>query len=141
VLRWSESLGYGTKENLLADLNWVTEKISSQVWALNLGTLGTTWSLLITSSLPENFRFTPRNVFWIFIPCLLSLLCEMAQYLSAYRLNRRLLAEMEQSNRTEFQYPANDILYKARQFFFRGKIVLTVTAALILVFTLVQKFG
>jgi hypothetical protein len=29
-----------TKDNLLSELNWVTEKISSQVWTLNLGTLG-----------------------------------------------------------------------------------------------------
>jgi hypothetical protein len=42
------------KENLLKDLDWVTEKISSQVWTLNLGTLGTTWSLLITTSVPDN---------------------------------------------------------------------------------------
>jgi hypothetical protein len=105
-----------------------------------LGTLATTWSLLIASGLPDNVRFTTRNAIWIFVPSLISLLCEMAQYLSAYRLALRLLADMEQSGRTEFQYPTGSILYKARQFFFRCKIVLTIAAAVILVFTLAQKF-
>jgi hypothetical protein len=129
-----------TKESLIADLKTVTERLSAQVWTLNLGTLGTTWSLLIASGLPENVRFTTRNAIWIFVPCLFSLLCEMGQYLSAYVLDRRLLREMEQNNRTEFQYPTDDILYRARQSFFHAKIVLTIAGAVILVFTLVQKY-
>jgi hypothetical protein len=51
-----------TKADLLSELNWITEKISSLVWTLNVGVLGTTWSLLITRS------FTFRNAIWIFIP-------------------------------------------------------------------------
>jgi hypothetical protein len=73
-----------TKETLLKDLDWITEKISSQVWTLNLGTLGTTWSLLVTSSVPEQFRLTVNDSRWIFLLCLAALLCEMGQYLSAY---------------------------------------------------------
>ncbi len=30
------------KADLLTELNWLTEKISSLVWTLNVGTLGTT---------------------------------------------------------------------------------------------------
>ena len=106
-----------TKESLIKDLKAVTERLSAQVWTLNLGTLGTTWSLLIASGLPENIRFTTRNAIWIVVPCLFSLLCEMGQYLSAYFLDRKLLEGMEQNNKTEFQYPTDDILYRARQFF------------------------
>jgi hypothetical protein len=36
-----------TKEKLLEELNYLTEKISLLVWTLNVGVLGTTWSLLI----------------------------------------------------------------------------------------------
>jgi hypothetical protein len=94
-----------TKDDLRSELNWITEKISSQVWTLNLGTLGTTWSLLIVSGLPTGLRFTTRNAIWVFIPSLLSLLCEMGQYLCGYFLARRLLNDMEENNTTEFQYP------------------------------------
>ena len=46
-----------TKEDVLKELNWVTEKISSLVWTVNLSTLATTWSLLIGSaSIPTQYR-------------------------------------------------------------------------------------
>jgi hypothetical protein len=129
-----------TKGDLIKELDWITEKISSQVWTLNLGTLGTTWSLLIASN--PNIQFTPRNALWIVVPCLLSLLCELAQYLAGYWLDNKLLDKLEEDNETEFQYPKNSVLYRARKrWFFRSKIVLTILAAVILVFTLVRKFA
>ena len=127
------------KKVLTDDLNKLTEKISSQVWTLNLGTLGTTWSLLVASGFPESIRFTTRNAIWVFVPCLLSLLFEMGQYLPGYALDRRLLQQMELSGATDFQYPTGDWLYKARDRCFSAKIVLTIAATLILVFTVVRK--
>jgi CDP-diglyceride synthetase len=124
-----------TKDDLIKELNWITEKISSLVWTLNVGALGTTWSLLIAN------RFTFRNAIWIFVPSILSILCEIGQYLSGYRLDRRLWKEMERGNRTEFQYPTADPLYTARDFFFVCKIVLAIAAGVILLFTLFQKFA
>jgi hypothetical protein len=128
-----------TKDDLRSELNWITEKISSQVWTLNLGTLGTTWSLLIVSGLPTGLRFTTRNAIWVFIPSLLSLLGEMGQYLCGYVLARRLLNDMEENNTTEFQYPKDDWLYKWRQHFFCTKIVLTIGAAVVLLVTILRK--
>src|SRR5215467_1051027 len=87
------------KADLLSELDWITNKISSLVWTLNVGALGTTWSLLIAN------RFTFRNAIWIFVPCILSILCEIGQYLCGYRLAERLLREMERENRTQFEYP------------------------------------
>ena len=46
---------------------------------------------------------------------------------------------MEYANTTEFTFPKKDILYKAREFFFYTKILLTIAAAVILVYTLVNK--
>jgi hypothetical protein len=128
-----------TKKELRSELDWITEKISSQVWILNLGTLGTTWSLLIASGLPAGLRFTTRNAIWVFIPSLLSLLCEMGQYLCGYFLAHRLLDEMEENNTTEFQYPKDDWLYKWRHYFFCTKIVLTIGAAVVLLVTILRK--
>jgi hypothetical protein len=124
-----------TKKDLIDELDWITNKISSLVWTLNVGALGTTWSLLIAN------RFTFRNAIWIFVPCILSILCEMFQYLSGYRLADGLLRKMERENLTEFEYPTTDPLYEARQFFFVWKIVLAIAAGVILLFTLFQKFA
>jgi hypothetical protein len=122
-----------TKKELIANLDWVTEKISSQVWTLNLGTLATTWSLLIASKPSDSVHLSIRSATWIFVPCLLSLICEMGQYLSGYCLERHLLSEMEDTDRNDFQYPKDSFLYKMRQRLFVSKIVLTVFAAAILV--------
>jgi hypothetical protein len=124
-----------TKAELLKELDWITAKISSLVWTLNVGALGTTWSLLIAS------RFTFRNAIWIFVPSILSILCEMGQYLCGYILADRLLKKMERENRTEFEYPTGDPLYKARNFFFVCKIVLAIVTGVILLITLFQRFA
>jgi hypothetical protein len=129
-----------TKKELIKNLDWVTEKISSQVWTLNLGTLATTWSLLIVSNRSEGINLTIRNAVWIFVPCLLSLICEMGQYLSGYWLERHLLTDMETHHREEFHYPTGHFLYKMRRGLFAAKITLTVAAAAILVFMLFEKF-
>jgi hypothetical protein len=46
---------------------------------------------------------------------------------------------MERNNSEEFQYPKRSFLYRARQFFFKCKIVLAVIAAVILVSTLFRS--
>jgi CDP-diglyceride synthetase len=86
------------KDDIVTELNWTSEKISSLVWSLNVGTLGTTWSLLIAN------RFSIRNAIWILVPCLLSLLCEMAQYFSGYWLALRIEEDMRRNNRKEYEY-------------------------------------
>jgi hypothetical protein len=47
---------------------------------------------------------------------------------------------MERENLTEFEYPTDSLLYRARDFFFVWKVVLAIAGAVILVFTLFQKF-
>jgi hypothetical protein len=130
-----------TKEKLLEELNWVTEKISAQIWALNLGTLGTTWSLLITTPLPNNVRFTARDALPVVVLCIVSLICELGQYLSAYFMQRQILTTMEKNGLTEFQYDPKSALRRSRMFFFWCKILAVIIAAGFLVFTLFRKFA
>jgi hypothetical protein len=122
------------KADIVEELNWITEKISSLVWSLNVGTLGTTWSLLIAN------RFSIRNAIWIFVPCLLSLLCEMAQYICGYWLALRIEDDMKRNNREEFEYPTDSRLYKARKRLLWWKMGFAIVAAGVLGFTLYQKF-
>jgi hypothetical protein len=64
----------------------------------------------------------------------------MGQYLCGYWLALRLLRKMERENLGEFEYPTDSLLYGARDFFFVWKVVLAIAGAVILVFTLFQKF-
>jgi hypothetical protein len=128
-----------SKDDLLKELNYLSEKISTLVWTLNLGALGLAWSLLITSGVADNVRFSTRNAIWIFVPSIIALLCEFGQYLSGYLNARELCYEMEGKNLATFEYRTEDFWYKARQRFFWAKIVFTIAASLILVYTLVMK--
>jgi hypothetical protein len=121
-----------SKETLLKDLDWVTEKISTQIWVLNLGTLGTTWSLLITATIPDRFKLTFVQARWVFLFCFLALLCELGQYLSSYMMYRRILSQMEQSRVNEFQFDRNSFLWTCRICYCYLKITLTIVAAIVL---------
>jgi hypothetical protein len=72
------------KKDLVEELNWLTDKISSQVWTLNLGTLATTWSLLIAAGNVEKLRIGGANAIPIMGLCILAMLCELVQYLAGY---------------------------------------------------------
>jgi hypothetical protein len=129
------------KEKIIDDLNWITEKISSLVWYINLGTLGTTWSSVIGTSKYDAFRITFFEARWIFILCLSALLCEMGQYISAYFDAAGVLNRMEAEKRQTAEFDPSSPYYIARKFFFGAKIVLTVVAAVLLLVLIFYKLG
>lgn len=129
------------KEDLLKDLDWVTEKISSQVWILNLGTLGTTWSLLITTTIPDKLKITFVEARWIFVSCIAALLCEMGQYLASYIMYFGILKKLEADEHTTFSYDKNSGMRKLRFTFFYAKIALTVAASLYLLLIVFPKLA
>jgi hypothetical protein len=129
-----------SKDKLLEDLNWLTDKISSEAWKLNIGTLGTTWSLLIASgSIPERLRFGNREAYPILLLCILAMMFDMIQYLAAYRDADRIRRRIEASRLTEFEYDESTFLYKLRKWSFCIKIVLTVAGTIVLLVTLFRK--
>ena len=94
-----------TKEDVLKELNWFTEKISSLVWTVNLSTLGTTWSLLIGSaSIPTQYRLQRGEAEPILLCSLLALICEMSQFVAAYVNNRQALHIIERDHVEDFRY-------------------------------------
>src|SRR5260370_22997707 len=106
--------GYANKTRADEELDWLSDKISSQVWTLNLTFLTATWALLIGG--PEGVRFSARNALWVAVPCILSLACQMAQYLCGFVLAESLLRQM--GSRTEIQYPRNSPFYRLPAVFF-----------------------
>jgi hypothetical protein len=63
----------------------------------------------------------------------------MGQYLSAYRMLRNILGNLENTGGTEFQYDPHAPLYILRMAFFYLKIILTIFASLVLLFTIFLK--
>lgn len=129
-----------SKQTLLTELDWLTDKISSQVWALNLGTLATTWSLLIAAgNVPDNLRLTPGNALPIMFLCVLAMLSQLGQYLAGYANSLSILRSLELSGRTEFEYNKFALLYRLRTGCFYVKIALTLAAAIWLLVALGSK--
>jgi hypothetical protein len=88
-----------TKKELLDELNFLSDKISTSVWTLDLGMLAFAWSLLIASG---DMRFTVRNAIWVMIPSLLALIAHMLQYLFGYVVARRIYRELRDSRPKRF---------------------------------------
>jgi hypothetical protein len=128
------------KETLLEELDWLADKISSQVWTLNLGTLATTWSLLIAAGSVEKLRIGSANAIPIMGLCILAMLSDLIQYLAGYANARFILGDLENSGRTEFEYYKSGWFYILRETCFYGKIALTLAAATWLLVVLAGKF-
>jgi hypothetical protein len=127
------------KEKLLEDLNWITDKISSQIWILNLGTLGTTWSLLVVGTPANPVKITFIEARWIFLFCFSALMCEMAQHLSAYCMSKNILDRIEARGQNTFEFDPNSGWFKLRSCLFWAKIALTVIASLYLLVIIFLK--
>jgi len=131
-----------SKESLTTQLDWITDKISSRVWTLNVGTLGTTWSLLIAAmNIPESLRFTTTNSLPMFVLCGLAMMCDLVQYLAGFAYNRWILHTLKRSGATEFEYDSSAFLYRLREGCFYAKIALSLIAAIWLLVTLVLKLA
>jgi hypothetical protein len=128
------------KKDLIDDLDWLTDKISSQVWTLNLGILGTTWTLLIASS-NTKLQFQPAEAFPILFLCIVSLTCQMLQYLSGYKNDMLILHRMEKQNHQTFEFDATAFFYRCRNLFFRAKILVTLAAAAFLLWRVFIHFS
>jgi hypothetical protein len=123
-------------DKLIDELDWLTNKICSQVWTLNLGALATTWSLLIAAG---KVRIEAADAIPIMGLCIFAMLCELAQYLAGYVNARRILKSLRDSGRTEFEFDKSAPLYILREACFYAKIVLSVAAAIWLLVVLVWK--
>src|ERR1043165_5097433 len=107
--------GMAPKDDLLKELSWVTDKISTLLWTINLSTLGTTWTLLLGApSVPDKLKLPSGAAIPILACCIASMVCELGQYLAAYYNNVRALRALEEIDASNF---ANDT--KKRFFIYR----------------------
>jgi len=88
-------------KQLREELDWVTAKLSSQTWILNLGLLGTTWSLIM--SVHSQARLTFAEARPTLVACIIGLTFDVIQYLSAFWLisqtRKALRASWEEQHR------------------------------------------
>jgi hypothetical protein len=124
------------KQKLIAELDWLTDKISTQVWTLALGTLATTWSLLVASGSGEKL-IGKGNALCIMALCIVAMMCELGQYYAGYFNAKSILDHV--GEQAEFEYDKSAVLYILRKYLFYIKAVLSLIAAVWLLWALLAK--
>jgi hypothetical protein len=126
-------------KQLREELDWVTAKLSSQTWILNLGLLGTTWSLIM--SVHSQARLTFAEARPTLVACIIGLTFDVIQYLSAFWLISQTRKALRASGKNSIDYDVHSWPYILRRVSFVTKIVATLVAAVWLLVVLFRKLG
>src|SRR5437016_144779 len=124
-----------TKDKILDDLNFVTDRISTQVRTLALGVLGFVWGIIISDSQIAKSIAQPLNAQLLGIAggALLTMLLDFLQYVAGYVNTASVLTAIERINATEGSYDYKSWGFRLRRFLFWSKVcVLTVTVLALL---------
>ena len=121
-----------TLEKVIEDLNWLSDRISTQVRTMSIGLLAITWGLLIGK--PEISQPLPlwlkKNLLAIGILTLVVMLSDFLQYFFGLLVVDSLRKSMEKMKQTEAEYDYGTITYRLRKLFFWVKLVLVVIACI-----------
>ena len=121
-----------TLKEVIEDLNWLCDRISTQVRTMSIGLLAITWGLLIGK--PEISQPLPlwlkKNLLAIGILTLVVMLSDFLQYFFGLLVVDSLRKSMEKMKQTEAEYDYGTITYRLRKLFFWVKLVLVVIACI-----------
>jgi hypothetical protein len=127
-----------SKSNITGDLDFLTDRLSTQVRTTALGVLVFSWGLLmgestVAKSLAAQLKW---DLVAIAALAVLAMLFDILQYLFGYWNTRKVLSAMEAAGKTEASYDYSSCLYRLRSFFFAAKMVAMTAGAVWLVFVL-----
>ncbi|MEL6999248.1 MAG: hypothetical protein ACFB03_12225 [Paracoccaceae bacterium] len=94
------------KNEVIENLNWVTERISDRVWTVSVGVIAVSLSYIVESASGKSAPFLqPQQVAIPAVLALLALLSDLVQYVLANRQNIALLRRMEAEGVDEMRFP------------------------------------
>jgi len=121
-----------TLEKVIEDLDWLCDRISTQVRTVSIGLLAIAWGLLIGK--PEIVQPLPmwlkKNLLAIGILALVAMFSDFLQYFFGWRVVDHSRKSMEDKKQTEAEYDYDTITYRLRHFFFWAKMVIMVIACI-----------
>jgi len=121
-----------TIKDIVEELQWVSERISSQVRTLGVGLIAITWGLLISQPqiagpIPDSVK---KHLLIVGVLALGAMVCDFFQYICAYRNTKALLSKMEDKGLDKADYDYSARTYRLRVFFFKTKQILLVIACI-----------
>ena len=121
-----------TLKVVIEDLNWICDRISTQVRTMSIGLLAITWGLLIGK--PEISQPLPlwlkKNLLGIGILALVAMFSDFLQYFFGFLVIDSLRKSIEAKKQTKAEYDYGTKPYRLREFFFWAKLVLVVIACI-----------
>lgn len=129
-----------TKEDVIENLDSLTERISNRVWTISVGVLATSLAYIIEGAKKEGEPFLePYLVAGPVAVAILALTADLLQYLAAIQQNVKMLKTMEKSGETSLSYDRTSFFYKVRHAAYWTKVFACGVSALWLVFVSVQR--
>jgi len=123
-----------TKKDIIADLDAVTDKLSSQVRTTAVAVLALTWGLLIGDSPAAqaiSLQLKPSLVL-LGGASVSVLFLDFLQYFAGYFSTMNVLREIERTGIDEGQYDYRSLFHRLRRFFFWAKQIALILTVIVL---------
>lgn len=124
-----------TLEVVVNELKFLTDRISTQVRAIAIGLIATTWGLLI-GDIKLNITISNTQKHQLLIICAIAIVvmfCDFLQYFFGYFYTSNLRKKINEAKSKECKKDGKDILRKLRSFFFYVKQFLLVIGVIWLI--------
>ncbi len=110
-----------TKAQVIEDLNWITDRLSTQVRTVALGVLALAWGLLLGDKDPTKSSDLLHLKWHLMIiggTCVLVLVLDYLQYVAGYAETHGLLNKLEFEHKESGQYDKKKLAYRLRSALF-----------------------
>jgi hypothetical protein len=126
------------KKDIIADLDFLSDRISTQVRTVSLSIFAVVWLFLVGGKDTPVLPSQPNKNLLLIVGamCLIALLLDYFQYVAGYANSRNVLNAGEAQKSEDFKYDYNSPLRKLRDYLFTGKQVFLVAAFALLSFTI-----
>jgi hypothetical protein len=121
-----------SKKNIMKDLDFLSDRISTQVRTVALGLLAMSWGLLIGRSdvaikIAGDMK---KSLMFIGGIAFLTMFLDFLQYFFGYLYTSSLLKQMEREKREETRFSYSDCRYVFRTYLFWGKQIFLIIGVL-----------
>jgi len=121
-----------TKKDVIDRLDFVTDRLSTQVRTLGLGVLAVTWGIFVGDSpTARGISSSLRILLMLTAACsIFALLLDFLQYVAGHRDAKRVLDAMERERNEEAKYDTSHFTYRIQPLLFSAKQWAATLAAL-----------
>lgn len=120
-----------TREEMIKELNWLTEHLSGRVWSVAVGVLATSLAFIVEAGKADGAPFLqPGQLIFPILLAILALTCDMLQYIASYLQYSEHKAKMQAQKAEFLAFDEGAVFAVWRTRAFRLKIVFAIGSVL-----------